>query len=74
MDGHGGVVERLAVGVAKYECHVMDALTVHVVDCVAAAAAHADDFDDTILFGEVYDVETFNLMAGRFIVIVWHIF
>ena len=44
--GHGRAGKCLAVGVAHHEVHVVNALAVHVVHGVAAATAHADDFND----------------------------
>ena len=43
--GNGARIESLHVGVADNEVHALDALTEHVVDSVAAATAHTDDFD-----------------------------
>ena len=57
LDGHGGVVECLVVGVADDEGHVVDAFLVHVVDSIASSATYSDDLDDAVpLFGypEIY--------------------
>ena len=50
MHGHGRVVQCLAVGVAKHERDIVDALVIHVVDGVSATATHADDFDEAAFF------------------------
>ena len=46
----GRIVESLRIGVAEHESDIVDAFAVHVIDCVAAAAANADDFDDALFF------------------------
>ena len=45
--GDGAVAQGLAVGVAYYEADIVDAFVIHVLDGIAATAAHADDLDDT---------------------------
>ena len=42
-------LQRLRVGVRDDELHALHALRDHVVDRVAAAAAHADHLDDRFL-------------------------
>ena len=50
MYGHRRVVESLIVGVAEYEAHIMDALFIHVIDCITAATAYTNYLDDAVLF------------------------
>ena len=54
---NGGVVERLTVGVAEHEGDIVDAFLVHVVHGVAATATHTDDFNDAVLFWQVFEFE-----------------
>lgn len=50
MHGHGGIVECLIIGVAKHECDIVDAFTIHVVDSIAAATTYTNHFDDAVFF------------------------
>ena len=43
-------LERLRIGVGADELHAGQAAVDHVLDRVAAAAAHADDLDDRAVF------------------------
>ena len=49
LDGDFGLGQRLGIGVAKGERHIVDALAEHVLYSVAATAADADDLDDLFL-------------------------
>ena len=42
-------LQRLRIGVGADELHALHALVDHVIDRIAAAAAHADHFDDRFL-------------------------
>ncbi len=50
----------MSVGVANRKLHVLDALLVHVIDRVAAAAAYADYLNDRrfsgVIFNAVHDI------------------
>ena len=43
---NGRVAKRFAIRIAKYEIDVVNAFTIHMIDRIAAATAHADDFND----------------------------
>ena len=50
LHGHGRIVERLHICVAEHERHVVYALTVHVVDGIAAASTYTNHLNNSILF------------------------
>ena len=45
MDGDGTVVEGLGISIAKNETDIVDSLTVHVVDGIAAATTNTDNLN-----------------------------
>ena len=53
---HNRVVERLPVGVTHHKRHLFDALLIHVVHCVVAAAANTDNLDYNIIVLLVHEV------------------
>ena len=66
MHGHGTVVECLVVGVAQYERYVVNTLTIHVVDGIAATSSHTNHLDDAVFFfgsPEVYYSEIVILVC-----------
>jgi len=81
MLGDGRVIEGLGVGIAKHKRHVVYAFAIHVVHGIAAATAHADDFDDALLFVGLTEIEDGRLAAFRecgrlaafhIVVVIWH--
>ena len=56
LGGYGTLLERLRVGVAHDEIHVLESELVHIGNGIVATAAHTDDRDDVAPF----------LPAGRY--------
>ena len=53
LNRHFAAFESLVVGIGNDKIHILDALVVHVVYRIAAAAAHADHFYDILLLDEI---------------------
>ena len=74
FDRHRRVVECLVIGVTNDEGHIVNAFAIHVVHCIAATAAHADDLDDAVLLlgnPEIENiiVELLSAIVGDFFVL-----
>jgi hypothetical protein len=57
MNGYRRVVECLVVGITEYKTHVVDTLTIHVVNGITATATDTDYFDDAILLFGLTEIE-----------------
>ena len=60
-----GAQQRLLVGVGANELDALHTAVDHVVDCIAAATTHSDDFDDGALTGRFHDLEHDAVTSSR---------
>ena len=50
MNRHGRIAQRLSIGIAHHERHIVNAFFVHMVHGIAAATTNTNHFDDAVLF------------------------
>ena len=62
MNRHRRVVEGLIVGIAEYERHVVNTLTVHVIDGITATTADSDHLDNAVLLFGCAEIENLNIV------------
>src|SRR6516225_432976 len=65
LRSRGRALERLRIGIGGDELHAGESLADHVLDGVAAAAAHADDSNDRFLRILIDDFEHDVLLSCR---------
>ena len=70
MHGHGRIVECLIIGVAKHECDIVDAFTIHVVDSIATTAAYTNHFDDAVFLLRCSEVQDLYVISVLFHIIL----
>ena len=62
MNGHWRVVECLVVCVAEYKRHIVDTLTIHVVDGIATTTSDANHLDDAVFLLRCSEVQNLNIV------------